>query len=164
MGWQNTGPKKKAKSSLASALSAWSSMWRPVFPKALCPSRQITTLPAMHLLLLITTWLWVEVPLDLEPISAARSRTPAGGNGYYGLRPLTGRFPCEGIAPTVHRQMIWFVVRLLVTHMSRLELIMRSLLQTKPWKRIPWWLNCWIIFWKRVNCKRQWEDSVWIHD
>lgn len=64
-------------------------------------------------------------------------RVPAGWNGCYGLRPSTGRLPYEGIASTIDGTMLPFVVGPMATQVSGLELMMRSLLQTEPWRRDP---------------------------
>ncbi|KAF7917805.1 hypothetical protein BELL_1158g00010 [Botrytis elliptica] len=67
----------------------------------------------------------------------ASSRVPAGWNGCYGLRPSTGRLSYEGIASTIDGIMLPFVVGPMATQVSGLELMMRSLLQTEPWRRDP---------------------------
>lgn len=64
-------------------------------------------------------------------------RVPAGWNGCYGLRPSTGRLPYEGIASVIDGIMLPFVVGPMATQVSGLELMMRSLLKTEPWKRDP---------------------------
>ncbi|KAF7947380.1 hypothetical protein EAE96_008468 [Botrytis aclada] len=65
------------------------------------------------------------------------TRVPAGWNGCYGLRPSTGRLPYEGIASTIDGIMLPFVIGPMATQVSGLELMMRSLLQTEPWRSDP---------------------------
>ncbi|TGO43709.1 hypothetical protein BCON_1009g00010 [Botryotinia convoluta] len=67
----------------------------------------------------------------------ASTRVPAGWNGCYGLRPSKGRLSYEGIASTIDGIMLPFVVGPMATQVSGLELMMRSLLQTEPWRRDP---------------------------
>lgn len=97
-------------------------------------------------------------------------RIPAGWNGCYGLRPSTGRLPYEGIASTLDGHMLPFVVGPMATQVSGLELIMRSLLQTEPWKRdpmvieLPWKENVFLKMNEGVSGREKMAFGIMVSD
>jgi amidase len=65
-------------------------------------------------------------------------RIPAAFNGLYGIRPSTGRMPYEGMANSMDGQnTILSVVGPLATSVSSLRLVMKALLEQKPWLHDP---------------------------
>lgn len=72
-------------------------------------------------------------------------RIPAAFNGLFGLRPSTGRMPYEGMATSMDGQnSVLSVVGPLATSVGGLRLVVKGLLETKPWlhdplvHEIPW--------------------------
>jgi amidase len=72
-------------------------------------------------------------------------RLPAGFNGLYGIRPSAGRMPYEGMANSMDGQnSVLSVVGPLATSVSSLRLVMKAVLEQKPWlhdplvHEIPW--------------------------
>ncbi|CZR68251.1 probable general amidase [Phialocephala subalpina] len=98
------------------------------------------------------------------------TRVPAGWNGCYGLRPSTGRLPYEGIASTIDGIMLPFVVGPMATQVSGLELMMRSLLQTEPWRRdpmvieLPWKEDVFMKMNERVSGKDKMAFGIMVSD
>jgi amidase len=72
-------------------------------------------------------------------------RIPAAFNGFYGIRPSSGRLPYEGMANSMDGQnSILSVVGPLATSVGSLKLVIKSLLSQQPWlhdplvSEIPW--------------------------
>ncbi|PSS22276.1 hypothetical protein M430DRAFT_274638 [Amorphotheca resinae ATCC 22711] len=72
-------------------------------------------------------------------------RIPAAFNGFYGIRPSSGRLPYEGMANSMDGQnSILSVVGPLGTSVGSLKLVIKSLLSQQPWlhdplvSEIPW--------------------------
>jgi len=72
-------------------------------------------------------------------------RIPSAFNGLYGIKPSAGRIPYEGMANSMDGQnSVLSVVGPLATSVGGLRLVMKALLETKPWlhdplvHEIPW--------------------------
>ena len=72
-------------------------------------------------------------------------RIPSAFNGLYGIKPSAGRMPYEGMANSMDGQnSVLSVVGPLATSVGGLRLVMKALLETKPWlhdplvHEIPW--------------------------
>lgn len=65
-------------------------------------------------------------------------RIPAAFNGLYGIRPSTGRMPYEGMANSMDGQnSVLSVVGPLATSVPSLRLVMKAVLEQKPWLHDP---------------------------
>ncbi|KAF2732551.1 amidase [Polyplosphaeria fusca] len=65
-------------------------------------------------------------------------RIPAAFNGLYGIRPSSGRMPYEGAANSMDGQnSVLSVVGPLATSASSLRLVMKAILEQKPWLHDP---------------------------
>ncbi|KAK0515032.1 hypothetical protein JMJ35_002411 [Cladonia borealis] len=68
----------------------------------------------------------------------ASIRLPASANGLYGLKPSSGRLPYKGVANTMEGQnIVESVVGPIAHRPSDLQLMMETLLSSKPWERDP---------------------------
>jgi amidase len=72
-------------------------------------------------------------------------RIPAAFNGLYGIRPSSGRLPYEGMANSMDGQnSILSVVGPIATSVGALKLVIKAILEQKPWfhdplvPEIPW--------------------------
>lgn len=72
-------------------------------------------------------------------------RIPAAFNGLFGMRPSAGRMPYEGMANSMDGQnSVLSVVGPLASSVGALRLVIKGLLETKPWlhdplvHEIPW--------------------------
>lgn len=74
----------------------------------------------------------------LGVVSYSSIRIPASFNGFYGLRPSSGRIPFEGcVNSTEGQDSIPSVLGPLSASLSGVKIFMKTVLASEPWRRDP---------------------------